>query len=73
MTEVMDSSIVALLVGIINFLSLIIIAGLSFFLKSLWADMKQVRKDVDILRTEHDLLCGNHATHKQNHESEEDA
>lgn len=49
------SYLITFLLTIINLLSLFLIGGLSFFLRSLWTDMKQVRTELTGLVAEHNI------------------
>lgn len=56
----MNNYLITFLLTIINLLSLFLIGGLSFFLRSMWNDMKQMRNDLTGLVTEHNIykeLC----------------
>jgi len=67
---------ITLLLTIINLLSIILIGGLSFFLKSLWGDMKAVRSQIAILQTEHNIykeICKHHHRRKDDTDGEEAA
>lgn len=62
-----DNHILSVALGIINFLSLLLIAMIGFFLKSLWEDIKQLKQDVTILETEHRLHMAwcSHESHQK--------
>lgn len=49
------TGIIGTLIAVINFLSLLLIGCLGWFLKSLWDDMKSVRNELTIIQTEHKL------------------
>lgn len=55
-----NSSLISILLAVINFLSIILIGGISYILKGLMNDVKKIRNELTALETEHNMLTREH-------------
>ena len=53
------------LIDIIQFLSITLMAVISYILKMMWTDIKSMRNDLTILQTEHRLMIDCHHNRRQ--------